>query len=374
MTYSFSNSRVWDGAKWITSSGVIGPNVSGTDILQICRDWSLVSVGENVTQGGTMTVNSNLLGSYEWVYKTSSQIVSSSNMSGWFSGRVDDVSSWVLVDGNLTINSGVLFTPPSRKLFTVIYVTGDLAVNGTISMSRRGANHSGTGISGGATTAADIRIATGTFSGVSNPQVSAAGGAGGVAAGPVANGNVGTAGTAGGTGGGGSGGCNSNNAANRSGAGSAGTSFSGGSGGGGLIVTSGIAINGDPGENNGGAGGDAICSGNSVGAPGTGNPGGTATAGCNQSGPGGEGTGGVLIVICEGNLSGAGSILAEGANNAPGIAFRTGGASGGGSVTVMFGTDSSSITPSAAGGIAAQTAGGTYGASGGAGTARKLAL
>ena len=84
------------------------------------------------------------------------------------------------MNGNLTINSGQTFIPSVRKLFTVLYVTGNLVVNGSISMTGRGANHSGTGSSGGATTAVDIRIGTGTFSAVVNPQIPAAGVAVGV--------------------------------------------------------------------------------------------------------------------------------------------------------------------------------------------------
>jgi hypothetical protein len=52
-----------------------------------------------------------------------------------------------------------------------------------------------------------------------------------------------------------------------------------------------------------------------------------------------------------------------------------GGASGGGSITIMYGSDTSSITPSAAGGSGVTGSGAnTVGANGGAGTARKLQL
>jgi hypothetical protein len=152
-----------------------------------------------------MTVDSQSLGSYDWAWKNGNQTISATQPFDWFTATQDTRSAWVIVDGDLTINAGMELRPTSRKLFTVVYVTGDLACNGSISMSQRGANHSGTGESGGATTAAAILIATGTFSTVVDPKVPAAGGAGGAAVSTSAAGNVGAAGTGGGTGGGGSG-------------------------------------------------------------------------------------------------------------------------------------------------------------------------
>jgi len=94
----------------------------------------------------------------------------------------------------------------------------------------------------------------------------------------------------------------------------------------------------------------------------------------------------VLVIYCTGTLSGSGTIVANGTNG--GAAYTTnpafrpyaGGGSGGGSITIFYGTDTSSITPAAtggAGGPATNTSdpGSTYpGNAGGNGTARKLAL
>jgi hypothetical protein len=284
----------------------------------------------------------------------------------------------VIINGNLTINSGQTFIPSVRKLFTVLYVSGNLVNNGTISMTRRGASHSGT-------TARNIRIATGTFSSVTNPQVPAAGGAGGPSAYTSGaeeqnlSGVAGSAGTAGGTGGGGSG---AHPISVSVGLGTAGTSYSGGTGGGagGRSSISNAAANG-------GAGGQAERGtyGNANDFDGgAGNPGGINSIYTPSRNQGQSGTGGVLIVIVEGSITGSGSIQANGVlnenfdaltSNSGSSAIFLGGSTGGGSVTVMYG-GTNSITPVASGGNVADSPNPwkRHGGSGGAGTARALLL
>jgi hypothetical protein len=331
------------------------------------------------TSLGALTINSQGIGGHE-VTVANATTISSFTASSWFSSTADTLSSWVVVKGNLTINSGITFIPSVRKLFTVLYVAGNLVNNGTISMTARGASHSGT-------TARNIRIATGSFSAVTDPQVPAAGGAGGPSGyyGGAEIQNVagvdGSPGTSGGTGGGGSGSCPISLTV---GLGSAGTSFSGGCGGGagGRTSASNAAANG-------GAGGQAERS--DVGSAfdfdgGGGNSGGTNPTFTAPRNQGRSGTGGVLIVIVEGSISGTGSIQANGILNENTLrweidpvngtsALKLGGSTGGGSVTVMYG-GSNSITPTAAGGNKANS---LYpwmnqGGSGGAGTARALKL
>jgi hypothetical protein len=326
---------------------------SGDSVLAFARTLSTTYTGQTIppSSGDTLRLNSESLGTYDYTVAGTTTI-SSFTASNWFTATEDTRSAWIIVNGNLTINSGQTFIPSVRKLFTVLYVTGNLICNGTISMSSRGANHSGTGNSGGATTAAAIRIGTGTFGAVTNPQVPATGATGGSGR-TTAGQNAGNNGTNGATGGGGGGYWFSSGAI--SGAGATGTSFSGGAGGGSSYGGSGGGENGGA---NGGKGGAAL--GSQASGGGAGNPGGAGISGFNGS----NGTGGVLIIIVGGTLSGNGSIQANGADggSAGGV---TGGGSGGGSVTVLFGTDSSSITPAATGGIVG---------SGGAGTARKLAI
>ena len=333
---------------------------SGTSVLAFARNLAATFSGQTVapTAGGALTLNSAAVGNYEYAV-AGTTTVSAFSAADWFSSTKDTVSSWIVVNGNLTINAGQTFTPSVRKLFTVLYVSGNLVCNGTISMTARGANHSGTGDSGGATTAVDIRIGTGTFGAVTNPAIPAAGG-GGASGTNVDNASVnGTAGASGGTGGGGAGG--KYLGTGFSGGGAGGTCFSGGGGGGGMFNSSGTAGSAVA---NGGRGGSAL---NNISAGGTGNPGGTGTGG--SFGPdGNSGTGGTLIVIVEGTFSGTGSISADGTAGARASGQVGGGGSGGGSVTILFKTDSSSITPTATGGP------GSACGSGGAGTARKLAI
>jgi hypothetical protein len=344
------------------------------------------------TSGGTLTINSLSLGSYDYTIKQGSQTVSSFTNSDWFTTTEDSRSAFIYVNGNLTINSGQTFIPTNRKLFTCIYVNGNLTVNGTISMTGRGANHSA---GAGNVTKQNIKlIASGTYSGVTDPQIPASGGAG--AAGNSAvnqsrTGNPGTAGTAGGTGGGASGGTRSNSGnSSTTGTGAGGTSFSGGSGSGGSwgnnVATSPNA------EEDGGAGGAGGTNEQSSGVfGGAGNPVGAAAGTGSGDQSTDSGTGGILIIYCTGTFSGTGSIQARGMKGGWRVGYTTtdgsrgtsgGGGSGGGSINIFYGTDSSSITPSASGGAGGDTTGqcasgtcnGGAGGAGGAGTARKLSI
>lgn len=314
------------------------PLPSSTDVLSFVRTLAATYRGYDIapTDGGALTLNSQAVGRYEVTTRKASTTISSFTASDWFTNTKDTTSSWVVVNGNLTINSPVTFTPPVRKLFMVLYVTGNLTFRGEISMTARGANHSGTGDSGGATTAVPIRIATGTYTGVIdyspgntvNPTIPAVGGAGGD--GKIQEGapNLGANGVLGQSGGGTAGVWTT--AGPASGSGSAGTCFSGGSGGGGQR---GATPASGSGGTNGGAGGSGGGSGGGGG--GAGNLGGTSTGGYSN---GESGTGGTLIVICEGIVDGAGggtlSTRGSAGSAAGGVA---GGGSGGGSLTLLYG-------------------------------------
>jgi hypothetical protein len=351
-------------------------NYSGTDVLSLCDSlaytYSMASPStrngstsnlinpafgtSHVLNSGTLTLNGQSLGNWEYSVRANFTM-SSFTSTDYFSILSDNCSSWIFVIGNLNINAGVTFIPSNRKLFTVLYVSGNLNNLGTISMTARGANHSGNSASGApATTANTIPIATGTYSGVTNPEVPATGGAGGAGASitnsPAAA--AGAAGTGGGTGGGGGGAPQTSVLAG--GNGSSGTSFTGGCGGGGA---------GSNAESNGGFGGDTATL---NGTGGAGNLGGTNTARFILSGVGG--TGGVLILIVKGNITGNGTIVSNGLTNTVTNGVNPGGSSGGGSITVL--TANSDITPTAAGGSAVTGSAGTISGAGGAGTARIL--
>jgi len=411
-----SNGYIGSAAAVTKPASFAGGNQSAADLRTFCQSmvtggtapgiWSLNAIynqvrasnwintfpsNVNPTAGGTLTINSVALGSYDYTIKYGDQTVSSFTNTDWFTTTADTRSAIIYVRGNLTINSGQTFQPSNRKLFTVIYVDGDLTVNGTITMTARGANHSGT------TKGAIKLVPSGTYSGVTDPQVPADGGAGATAVartnGSFTGGN-GTAGTAGGTGGGGEGGNreNSGSGTTTAGSGVGGTSFSGGGGGGGVwgnaIFGSGSAGSATA---NGGAGGNGARVNPSTNNPtafgGAGNSGGTADGPYSANQTDNNGTGGVLIIYVKGTLSGSGTISANGVNggsyNSTGtLGTSGGGGSGGGSVNIFFSADSSSISPAANGGAggpltgscASGTCEGGSGGAGGAGTARKLTM
>lgn len=383
--------------------------------------WVSSYTDNEPTAGGTQTVNSVSMGSYDFVRKPG-QTISSFTYSDYFTDTNDSRSSIIVFDGNVTIDSGVTIVPRNRKLFTCIYVNGDLAVNGAIEMTLRGANHSsgsGSNISSGA-----IKIAPGPFSpSVTDPNVPATGGAGGAGSSNPGTGVQGSAGSNGGTGGG-SGGGMSNNPSNVGAPGQPGTAFSGGPAG--AWASFGAPPFGPVGttaETNGGRGAIAhnpgsppsTSSGNYYAGQGNSGPadtlptpidspdqapywgranpaprsypGVTMGFGTGASQPAASptggiygnpstkgnfygGTGGVLIIMVTGTLSGSGNIRADGyyGTGGEGGAFNRA-AAGAGSVTVICGTNSSSITPTAACGPST----GPYDEKpGGAGTARIL--
>jgi len=257
---------------------------------------------------------------------------------------------------NLTINGGVLFSPlrPCRGL--LIYCTGNLTVNGTLSMTGKGGGvitkiAAPIGIASSTDSRYDLVDATLYFNNFSSsvaggygipthwnwaPSGSAwfsnykiriplsgsvGGGAGGV--GPGGSGAVGSAGIFCCGGGGGGGGANGG--PGNGGAGGSGTIFAGGGGGGGAQVnTSATSATfeaggaGTPGSGGGGAG-------NPVGSG--------ATAG-------GIGVGGLLILIVRGSVTINGTISNNGAiggsaTTSPGSGG--GGGSGGGRIMIIYG-------------------------------------
>jgi len=369
----------------VTGSVIVQPRTAASVAALSSRLADELAAG---TYGAdSLFLNSQAVGGYDAeVIDGPTTLATQGAADALFTATEDTRSAWIVHRGNLTIGSGVTLRPSVRKLFTVLYVDGDLTVTGDISMTARGANHNGTGVSGfGAVfPGAAIRLVAATVDSVVNPQVPAAGGAGATAR-TLGAGNTGTAGSAGGTGGGGSGGAAASGST--SGAGADGTAFSGGSGSGGVAGT-GTGTNATA---NGGAGttGVTAASNNRAQGGGAGNNGGPGTqTGDGTGSPGVNGTGGVLIILVTGTLSGAGNIVAAG--SAGGAAETVtgsdtnvigGGGSGGGSVTVICAADTSTITPSSAGGAGGvgtyntgttPTEGARNGGAGGAGTARIL--
>lgn len=148
---------------------------------KIATDWF---PADNFTSrsmpAGNLVVNGNAVGKMDitvipgQTISPTETITNDGINDALFSQTKDIASAWVVVKGNLTLNNTARIRPSQRKLFTVIYVTGNLTIGDSssyISMSSRGANHSGTGDSAGATTAVDIQVGP-------NTMISATGGAG----------------------------------------------------------------------------------------------------------------------------------------------------------------------------------------------------
>jgi hypothetical protein len=294
---------------------------------------------------------------------------------------------------DLTINSGILFSPlrPCRGM--VIYCTGNLTVDGTISMTGKGGGVANKiaapiGIASSTDSRYDLVDATLYFNNLSSsasggrgipthwnwaPSGSAwfsnfkvrvplsgsvAGGAGGIAN-PSVAGGVGSAGIfCCGGGGGGAGGSYPGYGSGA--AGGRGTIFTGGGGGGGSRSgnnETGVAATFEA----GGAG--ATNAGSGAGTPAGGAPGNS----------GGSGVGGLLILIVRGSVTINGTISSNGATGGSGIGapFSSGGGggSGGGRIMVIYGNTYTNVgTVVANGGSGGgSTPGGGSGGAGGAG-------
>lgn len=243
---------------------------------------------------------------------------------------------------SLTINAGHTMTVSNRCKGLLIYVAGDCTINGTLTMTAKGANAVGT--------AAHYVYQAKNYYGNFIPQYQfnsvklyGSGSGGGAAS---------TAGRSAGEGytGGGGGGY-------AGGAGAAGTSWSGGSGGGGGPSATAGSVNGGA----GGAGSAANTGGGAGNNGGAGGPGGIS---------GGSGTGGVIILVVKGTftLGNTGIITARGVNGGAGSAGG-GGGSGGGRIVILYnqGYVNNGGTISVSGGIGGGTAP-TKGGDGGAGS------
>ena len=255
---------------------------------------------------------------------------------------------------NLTINSGVLFSPLRACRGMIIYCTGNLTVNGTLSMTGKGGgvitkiaapignasstdsrydlvdatlyfNNFSSSVAGGYGIPTHWNWAPSGSAWFSNYKIriplsgSVGGGAGGPS--PAGTGTVGSAGIfcCGGGGGGGSGGPGGG----VGGAGGRGTIFAGGGGGGGAQGVPTVSGT-DATLEAGGAGGSGS------GGGGAGNPVGSgATAG-------GIGVGGLLILIVRGNVTINGTISNNGATGG-GPGAGGGGGSGGGRIMIIYG-------------------------------------
>lgn len=297
--------------------------------------------------GGTVQINGQTMGSYDVINVDGPITLDQSTADSWSSATADSRSMWICVNGDLTIPNGITLTPGVRKLFMVLFVTGDLEISGQVTMSQRGADHSSA--TGSNISSIQIQIEDSWYIVASSVNGAATRSTNGQNNGGNATGNN--------SGGGGSG-AQINGIA---GGGAHGTCFSGGPGGGSCSTTLGVGSNG---AIHGGAGGDG--DGASSWAGGAGNPGGD---GAGNGDDGDPGTGGTLIVFCQGELSGNGTITAIGARGGDATSTVGGGGSGGGSAHLLYTTDVSTISMNADGGLGG-SGNTTNGGIGGDGTIR----
>ena len=363
----------------------------------------------NNTTVGSLSSYNNYFGTGadgDCTISSSAQISSSTSPAGLNNISSEFGDTIVKNFQNLTINSGILFTPLRSCRGMVIYCTGNLAINGTISMTGKGGgvvakiaapiglasstdsrydlvdatlyfNNFSSSIAGGYGIPTHWNWAPSGSAWFSNYKTRIAIISGSVAGGTGATGNptpsvaatVGSAGIfcCGGGGGGGVG--TSIGIFGPGAAGGRGTIFAGGGGGGGGNAYPPGAAAGSVGLlESGGSGGG----GNSAG--GAGNP---AGSGVNSGGA----TSGLLILIVRGNITINGTVSSNGGQGGNGAAAPGGygggggGGSGGGRIVIIYGGTYSNVGSVVAnggsggtGGPTPATAGNVNGAAGGAGS------
>ncbi|MBN8460690.1 MAG: hypothetical protein J0M04_22905 [Verrucomicrobia bacterium] len=288
---------------------------------------------------------------------------------------------------SLRIRAGHTVTTQSRCKGLVVYVNGDCTIDGTLSMTARGASVNpvaipDTGIrlvriksdGPGQSLAASDLGSTGVGEvgdawksielyqrgAVGNGKIytiAKTGGAGGAAISFYSQNYNGTLGNNGlskqdGSGGGGSG----TATGGTSGRGGAGTCYSGGAGGGGFSAGTDNGGVAGSGSDTGGAGGNGVqtpyngIQWASAGG-GAGNLGGAGANGNGVGYKGADGTGGLLILLVKGNLTIGASGMIESRGSPGGDGGRAGGSSGGGRILVLHGgTYSAANQPTAVGG------------------------
>ena len=380
----------------------------------------------SVIRSGRLILNNNFCGMYDFAYYNGNLDLNNEDMSSskfgamFFTGNTDTHWALIFINGNLELDMPNIIRPPVRKLGMCIYTTGNMILNGYVSMTNRGANHSGAGISHGYTAPVAIPL-NGTLTipaagGAGGARAESGSGSSGTGAGIFANAGTAADGSLSSTssGGGGSGGAlvAVDGTTTWSGAGSAGTCFSGGCGGAGSMMFTGdnstkgaAADDRHDAETNGGAAGQPQNAVQHVygSSGGAGNPGGYREKAdgtivgheygeswlgydygidtiSSQARPpnaidGMNGTGGTCVLMCAGTYSGSGKLRATGHTSYmyhDGIVGAAGGSSGGGVFISLYGTDSSGPTPSASGGAQGNMYADTNG--GGAGTSLKAAL
>jgi hypothetical protein len=119
------------GSSWYEVSRDVtafaGGDASYASVYALARDLAIGNSDASTPQfGGSLTINGESLGNYSYVVKRGDQTLNSFTESEWFTDTDDSEAAFIVVNGDLTINNGLTIAPHSRKLFTAVYVTGNL--------------------------------------------------------------------------------------------------------------------------------------------------------------------------------------------------------------------------------------------------------
>lgn len=162
------NSQDAIGVKFSDSFGSF-TQFSADSIYDFCQkimyNWFPQNNFTTKDVSGNLTINGQSVGGVEFIVVGDQTIDMQTKVDEFFTTSKDTSSSFIFVKGNLTIDDLITLTPPTRKLFTTIYISGNLTFNGPdakISMTQRGANHSGTGESGGYVAPVPIKVGPNT--------------------------------------------------------------------------------------------------------------------------------------------------------------------------------------------------------------------
>jgi hypothetical protein len=312
----------------------------------------------NVTVGST---SNNAAGLY-----------TTTNIFSDLTGNEDSITCVRVIYGNLTINSGINFTPPGRTRGFIVFVKGTVTNNGTISMTGRGSS---------APSLSNNLVIWGSQS---IPTTGQAGRNTNILTASATSAQNGAAPTGAlpsrGTGGGGSGGARkagTTSTISTGGAGSAGTMWSGGAGGGAVNGNATVTAGSATGTTGGNANQSYVSSGPSSAVQISGGAGVTTGQSARNATNSlvttfeiglATGTGGILVLMALGNITNSGSIQANGVP-ADSTGFVTGGSSGGGSVNILCNNALATTNITASGGAAATPSESGTVASGGPGGA-----
>jgi hypothetical protein len=336
------------------ASDLLSGKTAGTDAGDIVGTLNIPDLYDVVTFGDGSDGIFNSVGNVTWAV------------------GADDAGPVIKKFSNFTLNTGHSLALDRRSKAMIILCTGNVVINGTISMNNQAARIARVASGDSWGTYAMVNYKDPSLSKLINTllQLGGAGGAGGAGGvGGAAGGGGGGGGAFGGHGGGGGGGGIGSSDGHAGGGGGGGAGTGGAGGAGGYNTIGGV----------GGAGG--------VGASAVGGVGGVGTSGSSDGGAGGAGGGGLIILMCKGTLtiSNTGIITASsiGAGGAGGAAQANGvygggggggGAGGGGGVVFIGGRGTYSnlgvITVNAGTG----GAGGAGGVSGGAGVIGSIVI